>query len=90
MISGGEDKPGRNHAISTQLRSWPGDPARTLVLRVAGLPAVRRRRAGRPQRSEDRTGPASERSGRRPLLTRERKILTLDARQRRQRLSDSD
>jgi hypothetical protein len=37
---------------------------------------VRRRRAGRPQRSEDRTGPASERGGRRPHLTRERKFFT--------------
>jgi hypothetical protein len=37
---------------------------------------VRRRRAGRPQRSEDRTGPATSGGGRRPYLTRERKILT--------------
>jgi hypothetical protein len=38
---------------------------------------VRRRRAGRPQRSEDRTGPATSGGGRRPHLTRERKVLTL-------------
>ena len=37
---------------------------------------VRRRRAGRPQRSEDRTGPATSGGGRRPPLTRGRKVLT--------------
>ncbi len=37
---------------------------------------MRRRRAGRPQRSEDRTGPATSGGGRRPHLTRERKLLT--------------
>jgi hypothetical protein len=36
---------------------------------------VRRRRVGRQQRSEDRTGPASG-GGRRPHLTREEKLLT--------------
>jgi glutamine synthetase len=37
---------------------------------------VRRRQAGRPQRSEDRTGPATSGGGRRPHLTREEKVLT--------------
>ena len=37
------------------------------------LRIVRRRRGGRPQRSEDRTSPPSKRSGRRPHLTRDRK-----------------
>ncbi len=54
---------------------WPED----FLPRVIGLFAVRRRRAGRPQRSEDRTGPATSGSGRRPHLTRERKLLTTGA-----------
>jgi hypothetical protein len=37
---------------------------------------LRRRRAGRPQRSEDRTGSAISGGGRRPHLTRGRKVLT--------------
>jgi hypothetical protein len=45
-----------------------------LFLLVAG--SSRRRRAGRPQRSEDRTGPAISGGGRRPLLTGGRKVLT--------------
>jgi hypothetical protein len=43
--------------------------------RSSGL-FVRRRRAGRPQRSEDRTGPATSGGGRRPHLTNEEKVLT--------------
>jgi hypothetical protein len=50
--------------VAKEIHPWP-----------PGL-CVRRRRAGRPQRSEDRTGPASSGGGRRPHLTRVRKILT--------------
>jgi hypothetical protein len=54
----------------------PGDWIRTFVLGSPGLCRARSRRAGRPQRSEDRTGPASQRGGRRPHLTRVRKLIT--------------
>jgi hypothetical protein len=61
MISGGEDRPGRNHTISTWLHNRPGDPCEDFSFSGSPGFVMRRRRAGRPQRSEDRTGPASER-----------------------------
>jgi hypothetical protein len=51
---------------------WPED----FHPRIIGSFGVRRRRVGRPQRSEDRTGPASSGRGRRPHLTHEEKVLT--------------
>ena len=49
---------------------WPED----FLLGSPGF--CRRRRAGRPQRSEDRIGPATSGGGRRPHLTGGRKVLT--------------
>ena len=78
-------RPARTHDNSMIGLQGPGG------LRTSGLGhrafVVRRRRAGRPQRSEDRTGPATSGGGRRPHLTRERKLLT---RPRTTQLSDSD
>jgi hypothetical protein len=57
----------------THQRSWPvaidreEDGPRSSVLGHRAF-VVRRRRAGRPQRSEDRTGPATSGGGRRPHL----------------------
>jgi hypothetical protein len=68
-------RPARTHAnsmIRLHKARWPED----YPFSVIGPFVVRRRRAGRPQRSEDRTGPATSGGGRRPHLTRERKILT--------------
>jgi hypothetical protein len=57
MIGSGEDKSGRNHAISTQLCSWPADPVRTLAL--WGSPGfLLCAAAGLAARSGARTGPA--------------------------------
>jgi hypothetical protein len=53
-------------------RHVPGDKVPSSV----NGPYARRRRGGRPQRSEDRTGPATSGGGRRPHLTRVRKLLT--------------
>jgi hypothetical protein len=57
---------------------------------ILGPLFVRRRRAGRPQRSEDRTGPATSGGGRRPLLTRVRKLLTVPLLSRRVHAAGSE